>query len=209
MRSFKPPAGWTNVFELVPSNERLYGTETLFGDWNGRTLLLAKDGAPTHVIRHLRDRGETTPWRHAQRKLGDSGGWKTNEYLTKAVSHISGGLLYGSSTANLLYDNPSWSRSLPGFYSGPLHDYLKIVLGWVIESMSRIERILCLGQEAWFLTSHVLGQSQLARRFSEFRDRQMQVTGVYGQKRICVHALYHPAARVSNDLKAAGWHAMK
>ena len=29
IRTYPPPAGWTNVFALVPSNQHLYGTETL------------------------------------------------------------------------------------------------------------------------------------------------------------------------------------
>jgi hypothetical protein len=73
IRKFSYP-GWTNVFQLVPKNESLYGTETLFGDWDARILLLAKDGAPTPVIRALRDKGEPRPWRHAQREMGDRGG---------------------------------------------------------------------------------------------------------------------------------------
>jgi hypothetical protein len=43
-------SGWTNVFQLVPNNESLYCTETLFGDWNGRVLLLAKDACPTSAV---------------------------------------------------------------------------------------------------------------------------------------------------------------
>jgi len=31
IRDFRCP-GWTNVFQLVPNNKHLYGTETLFGD---------------------------------------------------------------------------------------------------------------------------------------------------------------------------------
>jgi hypothetical protein len=58
VRAYVPPTGWTNVFSLVPSNDHLYATETLFGDWSGRTLLLAKDAAPTQIIRALRDKGE-------------------------------------------------------------------------------------------------------------------------------------------------------
>jgi hypothetical protein len=124
IRVYPPAGGWTNVFALVPSNEHLYGTETLFGDWDGRTLLLGKDGAPTPVIRALRDRGESRPWRHAQRERNDPGGYRTNERLASIATSLPGGKLYGSATANLLYDDPRWSRSLPGLllYRGTAED---------------------------------------------------------------------------------------
>lgn len=205
---YTPPSGWTNVFQLVPSNRNLYGTETLFGDWSGRTLLLAKDGAPTHVIRGLRDKGESQPWRHAQRCLGDDGGWRTNETLERMAASIPGGKLYGSATANLLYDDPRWSRALPGFFAGSLHEYLKRVLAWVLDSMPNLEQVACLGNEAWFLTCSVLGNPGAAKGFARFRDAQQQVIGEHGGKIIAAHALYHPAAIVSSQKKMAGWMAL-
>ncbi len=209
IRTFAPPTGWTNVFGLVPSNDHLYGTETLFGDWGGETLLLAKDGAPTPVIRALRDRGDPRPWRHAQRELRDPGGWKTNESLSAAAAVLPGGKLYGSATANLLYDDPRWSRSLPGFYTpGPLQEYLKEVLLWVLDSMPNIERVVCLGQEAWFLTHQALGVTDVARRFASHRDSFQTSGGCIREKRITTVALFHPAARVSDASKRAGWLGM-
>lgn len=208
IRTYTPPPGWTNIFALVPSNDHLYATETLFGDWDGRTLLLAKDAAPTHVIRALRDKGEPRPWRHAQRELGDSGGWRTNESLAAAAATLPGGKLYGSATANLLYDDPGWSRKLPGFYTGPLHDYLKRVLTWVLASMPSVERIACLGEEAWFLTNMTLGRPEVSRQFAQHRDSCRSSTGVCAGKHLTAFALYHPAARVSDQSKRSGWLAM-
>jgi hypothetical protein len=205
IRKHVPPTGWTNVFSLVPSNERLYGTETLFGDWDGKTLLLAKDGAPTEVIRALRDKGDPQPWRHAQRERGDAGGYKTNESLAAAAARLPGGKLYGSATANLLCDDPGWSRSLPGFYSGPLHDYLKRVLTWVIETMPNLERIACLGRESWFLTSVTLGRPELSQEFASYRTSCQPMVGLCGRKKISAFALFHPAARVSDSAKLACW----
>jgi len=209
IRDYLPPPGWTNVFALVPSNNRLYGTETLFGDWGGQTLLLAKDGAPTPVIRALRDKGESQPWRHADRKLGDAGGWRTNESLADAAAAISGGKLYGSATANLLLDDPRWSRKLPGVCTpGPLRDYLKRVLTWVLESMPYVSRIACLGEEAWSLTSEVLGRPDLSKDFSRYRGSHEPMTGTCAGKQLSAFALFHPAARVSNEAKRECWTAM-
>lgn len=208
IRTYEPPDGWTNVFALVPSNPNLYGTETLFGDWDGGTLLLAKDGAPTPVIRALRDKGDPQPWRHAQRERGDTGGYRTNESLVAAASSLTGGLLYGSATANLLCDDPKWSRSLPGFYTGPLHDYLARVLKWVLNSMPNVERVICLGEEAWFLTSTVLGHPDVASEFARYRNGCIPLVGSLAEKPVTAFAMYHPAARVSNVAKEMCWDAM-
>lgn len=203
--TYVPPAGWTNVFALVPSNQNLYGTETLFGDWNGRTLLLAKDGAPTHVIRNLRDLGDPQPWRAAERARGDVGGYRTNETLVRLASDIDGGILYGSATANLLCDDPRWSRNLPGFFEGPLHEYLKRVLRWVLETMPNVQQIACLGAEAWYLTSIVLGHQGEARDFARYRGHGRGLSSDHLGKKITAYALYHPAARVSDFDKRKGW----
>lgn len=208
IRCYKPPLGWTNVFDLVPSNQSLYGTETLFGDWAGETLLLAKDGAPTGVIRDLRDRGDPQPWRHAQRELGDRGGFRTNERLVALAADLPGGKLYGSATANLLFDDPGWSRSLGGFFEPPLHDYFKRVLAWVLGSMPNIRRVACLGNEAWFLTCHTIGARDASRQYSYHRDQCQPVRGAIGTKPVIAHALYHPAARVSHNSKIDGWRRM-
>jgi hypothetical protein len=208
IRTYTPPHGWTNVFALVPSNRHLYGTETLFGDWDGETLLLAKDGAPSGVIRALRDKGDPRPWRHAQRELGDSGGYKTNEALACAAAMIPGRKLYGSATANLLCDDPRWSRTLPGFYTSPLATYFAQVLAWVLGSMPNVQRVACLGQEAWFLTATVLGRPEQGNEFKRYRDSHAPLLGGCSGKRLTAFALFHPAARVTDDAKRACWAAM-
>lgn len=207
IRKFSYP-GWTNVFQLVPKNESLYGTETLFGDWDARTLLLAKDGAPTPVIRALRDKGEPRPWRHAQRELGDRGGLRTNERIAEFAAMIPGEKLYGSATANMLYDDPRWSRSLPGFYDGPLNVFLQRVLCWVGDSMPKLEYVACLGAESWFLTCQAMDNFVAASNFQQYRDSRQSVDGRIGEKRIRAFPLYHPAARVSTDLMESGWRGL-
>src|SRR4051794_23637894 len=80
--------GYTNVFCILPSCPRFYATETLFGDWDAPVLLLAKDAAPAHVIRDLARTEGVGAWRHAQRHLGDRGGWRTNERLTALAGKV-------------------------------------------------------------------------------------------------------------------------
>ncbi len=47
-----------------------------------------------------------------------------------------------------------------------------------------------------------------ARSFAEHRDSCRPVEGVCAEKRTAGFALYHPAARVSNEAKSRGWLAM-
>lgn len=204
---------WTNVFQLVPENESLYPEalrpdwKAQFNDWDGRLLLLAKDGCPTRVIRESLAKGEPQPWRYSQQELGDEGGWRTNNRLYRFASIIPGGKLYGSATANMLYDDPGWSRSLPGFFAGPLHDYLRHVLNWVVESMPKIERVACLGKEAWFLTCSSFGNPEAARKFKEYRDALEPVSGMIGKKSITAFPLHHPS-RVGNEVGQKEWQAL-
>lgn len=204
-------SGYTNVHSFLKTCPRLYGTETMpgFGDWDASVLLLAKDGAPTQVIRSLAQREGDGAWRHAQRERGDPGGFKSNERLVELASVIPGTKLYGSATANMLYDDPRWSRSLPGFYSGPLHDHLAYVLGWVITSMPNLRVIACLGSNSWYLTTHVLGISHVSRQSDAYRDGSRQVAGQFAGRSILATSHYHPAARVSNDRMASGWSALR
>jgi hypothetical protein len=211
VRQFSYP-GWTNVFQLVPNNESLY-PEALrpdwklqFNDWNGRVLLLAKDGCPTRVIEESRDKGELQPWRYSQQELGDEGGWRTNNRLYRFASSVPGGKLYGSAAANMLYDNPGWSRALPSFFVGPLHDFLKCVLVWVLESMPQVEWVACLGEEAWFLTCSTIGNPTAARKFKHYRDSFQPVVGTVGKKIVSAFPFHHPS-RVSNDAGEKEWRA--
>jgi hypothetical protein len=212
IRAFSYP-GWTNVFQLGPTNDHLYPLalraewKSQFNDWNGPILLLAKDGCPTRAIRDCVEKGESQPWRYAQRELGDARGWRTNERLANFAYTIPGGKLYGSATANMLYDDPRWSRSLPGFYDGPLNVFLQRVLCWVADSMPKLEYIACLGAESWFLTCQTMENFVAAADFQQYRDSRNPVDGRIGEKEVGAFPLYHPAARVSTDLMESGWRA--
>jgi uracil-DNA glycosylase len=74
--------------------------------------------------------------------------------------------------------------------------------------MPNVKAVACLGEEAWFLTNVVLGHRGESRRFAEHRDSCTPSIGHRAGKRISAFALYHPAARVSDQQKRAPWAAM-
>lgn len=205
-RTFQYP-GYTNVFSLLPDCPRFYATETLFGDWDAATLLLAKDAAPTSAIIDLAVNEGQTAWRHSERAKGDTGGWRTNERLVELASCLPSSKLYGSATANLLCDKPGWSRSLPGFRSGPVHNYLCDALDWVIGNMPNLKAIACIGQEAWFLTSVVLGRSEVSRQGRTHRDKEQLIIGDVKGRSIAATCHFHPS-RGSRTQWQLGWAAL-
>src|SRR5688572_24407179 len=56
--------GYVAAHRIAAGERRLYGTETLFGDWGGEVLLLAKDWGPARILRERVARGEADAWRH-------------------------------------------------------------------------------------------------------------------------------------------------
>lgn len=136
-------AGWTNKFRLMPQDPNIY-SESLrpdwklqFDDWKGKILLLSKDPCPTEKVREMLDKRVSFLHR-AQRELADRSGFGTNTKMYSFASIIPGGKLFGSAAANMLCDRTGYSRELgPEVYAGPLHDYLKRALCWVVEAMSR------------------------------------------------------------------------
>ena len=199
IRIFTYP-NWTNIFHLAPSTESLYPITMRsdwhhqFNDWNGEVLLLAKDGCPPYIISGRVARREQQPWRYGQRELGDEMGFGTNERLFGFASKLPGGKLYGSATANMLFNDPKTSRQLTGFYDEQLHQFLKKVLVWVVESMTQLRWIACLGKEAWFLACAAMNDYQSAKEFARFRDGRRPMVGIIGSKKIRAFPLYHPAA---------------
>lgn len=200
-------SGYTNAFALVPGCERFYCTETMLGDWDAETLILAKDAAPTHAIRDRARREGNSAWRHGQRALGDKGGWRTNTRIETLASGLPGTQLYGSAAANMLCDDPRWSRDLPGFRNGPLHDYLVDALHWVIDNMPNLQAVACIGEHAWFLAAIALNQPDACRRSRQYRDAERALTTSHRGRALTLTAHFHPA-RGSRQQWRMGWDAL-
>jgi hypothetical protein len=146
----------------MPSLPVISGTETV--------KVFEKFG--WEVARQLRER-DRRPWRHNPEML-------TNKKLARFASSIPGDKLYGSATANMLYNAPGSSRELKGFYSEPLKGFLCSVLHWVLDSMPLVEWVGCMGKEAWFVSYTTLGDSVAADQFGPYRDAYKQMAGAIG-----------------------------
>lgn len=138
--------GYVNAHQVLPGETRLYGTESLYGDWNGRVLLLAKDFAPSKVLWTRLAKGDARPYRHEP-------GLRTNVRLERMAGRLrSGGeaetcgLLYGSALANLLRDDETWSGTLPNRRAAMA--YGVEVLRFTRASMPNLDTIVCMGGAA-------------------------------------------------------------
>ena len=93
-----------------------------------------------------------------------------------------------------------------GVFRGQLHDFLKRVLCWVLESMPRVEWVACLGNEAWFLTCMTINNPTAAQKFRQYRDSFEPVVGSVGKKVVVAFPLHDPS-RVSNEVAENEWRA--
>lgn len=204
--------GYTNAHQLCPGTKELYVTERLrehygveAGDWDAPVLLLAKDAAPTDLIRDRIARGESMPWRPSSKQMSDRGGVRTNKAVTERIRSLGCNVLYGSALANLMSDTPGMSRSLDGFYKAPLQPHLQSVLRWVMNQMPNLRLIACMGAEAWFVTTQALGHAEASKEWSQHRDAERSLDAQLGAGSVAVTAHCHPAARLTSHKKNLGW----
>jgi len=181
--------GYVTAHELCPDETRLFGTESWYGDWSGRILLLAKDFAPSSYLEGRIARREARPYSHDPKRQSNQrlGKWTAN------YEHL--GLLYGSALANLLREDGEWSGSLPNRSSAIA--YGTRALEFVIEHMPALQRIVCLGEESWECATGALG---LSGRWRQHRDSGTRLGPLV--------AAYHPAARVAKATIAAAWQTL-
>jgi hypothetical protein len=190
--------GYVAAHRVVAGERRLYGTETLFGDWGGEVLLLAKDWGPARILRERVARGEADAWRHdpamrANRRLVKL----AEECGVQAGEH---GVLYGSALANLLREDGRVSGALPN--RAEALEYGVEVLRFVRARMPALATVVCMGREAWECAAAAFGGR------GEWRD------GRRGERRCAEHgelellAAWHPSARVSWPELARPWRAL-
>ncbi len=162
----------TNVYQLLPREGKLYGTETLvgrdgtpepswqYGDWNNaELLLLAQDASNADLIKQRRDEGHPDPfcafdWRES------TDGNETNRNLHWLAQQIGCPKLYGSAYAGLLKHG---DRGAKPPRSPQIAAHKEWVLRWVVdrERTPKLRAVACLGSQAKALVAKVLCNSRL------------------------------------------------
>lgn len=138
--------GYTNVYELLPDEEKLFGTETLFGDWHGRLLLLAQDFAPDCYVKKRIKTNQMTPYHH---KLSCQTNTRLTGYLRDSglTEGDRSGILYGSALGPLMRNDDNWRGPLPS-----RHDALAFgskIVDFTVSQMPNLAVVMCLGTKAW------------------------------------------------------------
>lgn len=188
--------GYVNVYEVLPDETRLYGTESLYGDWNARVLLLAKDFACSDILHQRIAAGDQRPYRHEPTLRTNRALQQLAGPLCTADDAKHCGLLYGSALASLCRDDGNMSGALPN--RAAAIEFGSRVLEFTLENMPRAEVIVCLGAEAWLCASSTLG---FCEKWITVRDATQFVS--YGGLKIV--AAYHPAARVTKEKARSPW----
>jgi len=188
--------GYTNAYSLLPAETRLYGTESLYGDWNARILLLAKDFAPSRILRDRITAAHPRPYSHEPTL-------KTNVRLQQLTGHLAlspdptaCGLLYGSALASLCRDDGRMSGTLPSRTAALA--FGARVLTFALNHLPCLRAIVCMGEEAWLVTAATLGIN------ADWRDSR-ESCAIVRVNRISIIAAYHPAARVAHAESQRAW----
>lgn len=139
-----PIKGYRSVYEseFCPQETRIFGTESLYCNWNGRLLILAQDFSHDECIRERLRAGEQRPYRHDPCN-------RTNIQLRKLVedSGLDGDVLYGSAMGGMLKIGDGLGSKLPNLKGA--RAYASRLLEFVVEAMPNICAIACLGTFAW------------------------------------------------------------
>ncbi|MFG0300058.1 MAG: hypothetical protein ACF8K1_10715 [Phycisphaerales bacterium JB047] len=145
IRSYRCPKGrFRNIYEYAPEESRLYGTESMFGDWDGELLLLGQDFCCTDDVEQWINQGRERVFAHNPTMI-------TNRSLELHTRGFGCGMLYGSALAGMLKIGGS-NSGLPGW--SHMRGHLSEVLRFTIEHMSNLSAIACMGSAAWDLCHH-------------------------------------------------------
>ena len=142
IRDYRCPKGrFRNIYEYCPDETRLYGTESLFGDWDGELLLFAQDFCCTNMIEGWINDKRDRVYAHNPAMI-------TNRSLELYTQGIDCGMVYGSALAGMIKVGDS-NSSLPAW--SLMRSHLCRVLRFTIENMPNLTGIACLGSVAWEL----------------------------------------------------------
>jgi hypothetical protein len=187
--------GYVNALTRLPSETRLFGTESLYGDWNGRCLLLAKDFTCASQLE-----AQIAHW---PRGYSHNPRMITNERLRRLADPLrtgehatSCGLLYGSALGPLCRADKRMSGALPN--RAKALSFGEAIVRFTLSRMPNLRVVVCLGREAWECVASV---TQIQDQWARARD----ASTIHLRDGIAICAAYHPAARVSAGSMRGPW----
>lgn len=189
--------GFTNIWELLPNEKHLYGTETMFGDWDAEVLILLQDFSTAGEIRRRIAVGDPNPYRHDpsimtnRRLLQYAGPLATGDTPTTC------GLLYGSALVGLLKEGEGLSAKYSK--SPKVTEYTQRVLAWVTGKMPNLKVIACCGKEAWETATSTFGIGGLDWRGHLGGHVTVSAAG----KEIALFCMRHPVNRDADSISGA------
>jgi hypothetical protein len=188
IRDFRHPS-YTSIYQLCPGESRLFGTESLYGDWSAPLLLLAKDFAPARLVRVRIRAGDRRPYHHTDwRTSPRAPGAATNRNLHRFAESVPCAKLYGSALAGLLRNDDAVSGTLPDFQpGGAVRMFARDVLRFTLAHMPHLRAVVCLGVEAWDCMTESVGCAGADRQEHRNSRRPLVAGGIR------IFALAHPS----------------
>jgi hypothetical protein len=136
-----PTKDFLNAFERLSASEtRLYGTETMYGDWDGRILLVLQDWCNNKLLEDRIREKHPDPWSH-------NSGMPTNTRLAAGFGpEGTRDILYSSALANLLKktDDASGHPQV----SDKVLSFLARVMNFTFTNMQNLQVVVCFGRYA-------------------------------------------------------------
>lgn len=205
IRELRVP-GFTNVYELLPEEPRLFALESVYGRWDGKILVL--DSAPTHVQVVKTRLGRMTLRPYCQHETPATYG-----LARLAFPLASRGVLAGTCYGPLLVNDNG--RDELKRQRDALRRAMAPTLRFVIKNMPNLKAIVCLGVTAYDFVLHAMTSKptrpgSLPRWPEEF-DATEPVRPIFGGPTVFLTCRTSPDAihrRGGETRAAADWQAV-
>lgn len=191
--------GYVNVYQLCPEETRLYGTESLYGDWEGRVLALAQDFYPSSYVEERIAQGHARPYSHNDRAPTNRRLVTQTTALTRSDQPEHCGILYGSALACQLRADGKKRGALPNRREAMR--FGRRSLEFVLGEMPNVRAVVCLGKPAWQMTAASLC-------IEADRRRRLELADPHRLNGLSVFAAHHPVSSVTNAEKQRVWEAV-
>lgn len=205
IRDLRVP-GFTNVYELLPQEPRLFALESVYGRWDGKILVL--DSAPTHVqvVKATLDRKTLRPYCQHDTPA-------TYGLARLAFPLASRGVLAGTCYGPLLVNDNGRDKLKRD--RDAHRKAMAPTLRFVIKNMPNLKALVCLGVTAYDFVLHAMTskpiRSETLPRWPEEFDATKPVRPIFGGPTVFLTCRTSPDAihrRGGETRAAADWQAV-